>query len=137
MERQNGDALIFDASAWVEYALGSPKADTVASYLDGPSPVLTPASVIAGLNEAMLWNRIGRRIARQVMTFVKSRSVVVALDAELAERAGEFNHRRKRKVKGWGMLDSFVYSLAVARRGRVVTGDPHFSDLKGAVQTGT
>ncbi|MDV3292815.1 MAG: hypothetical protein LYZ70_00920 [Nitrososphaerales archaeon] len=114
-----------------------PESGTVASYLDGPSPVLTPASVVAGLNEAMLRNRIGRRIARQVITLVKSRSVVVALDADLAERTGELNHQRKKKVKGWGMLDAFVYSLAVARRGRVGTGDPHFSDLKGAVQTGT
>lgn len=136
MELPVGESLVFDAYAWVEYALDGPNADVVAAYLEGPSPVLTPASVVAELTEAMLRDHVETKLMDRVLAFVRSRSLVIAVDADVARRAGELNHERKKKVKGWGMLDSFVYAVTLLHGGKVVTGDQHFMNLKNAVYLG-
>jgi hypothetical protein len=52
------DAVVFDAYAWVEYALNSPYADMIAEKLSSTRHPLTPATVIGELKEAMLRHHI-------------------------------------------------------------------------------
>jgi len=125
--------IIFDSYAWVEYALGTEKAEKVAEYLDGEDEVYTPASVLAELKEAMFRQRIDEDAMTDIVTYIRSRSVVISIDAGLAELAGAVNLKNKKKIEGWGMLDSFVYAAAVAKSGRVLTGDPHFKGLPNVV----
>jgi predicted nucleic acid-binding protein len=129
----DGSPMIFDSYAWVEYALGTAKAGKVAEYLDGEEEVYTPASVLAELREAMLRHGIKENTATDIMTYIRSRTVVLSIDPNLAELAGVVNFRNKKKIKGWGMLDSFVYAAAMAKSGRVLTGDPHFKGLPNVV----
>src|ERR1700733_9484890 len=105
--------VIFDAYAWVEYALDSPKAETVARMLESSSEAFTPASVLAELKESMLRHGLRPSLIRRVLTFVRSRTIIAEIDAEIAEVAGETNFKqKKKKVKNWGMLDSFVLAVA-------------------------
>ncbi len=39
----------------------------------------------------------------------------------------------KRRVKGWGLADSIILTLARSADAKVVTGDEHFRSLKEAV----
>jgi len=128
--------VVFDAYAWVEYALDSPKAETVARMLESSSEAFTPASVLAELKESMLRHGIRRSRIRQVLTFVRSRTIVAEIDAEIAEVAGETNFRQKKKVKNWGMLDSFVLAVAAVKGGKVLTGDPHFKNMNDVIYIG-
>jgi len=130
------EAIVFDAYAWVEYALDSPKAEVVARYLEGASEAFTPASALAELNESMLRHGIRRDVIRRILTFVKSKTVIAEIDADIAEVAGEVNFRRKKIVKDWGMLDSFAYAVARVRKGKVLTGDPHFKGIDGVIYIG-
>jgi predicted nucleic acid-binding protein len=125
--------VIFDAYAWVEYALGTEKAGKIAEYLDGEEEVYTPASVLAELKEAMLRHGVKESAAKDIMTYIRSRTVVLSIDSDLAELAGLVNFRNKKRIEGWGMLDSFVYAAAMAKSGRVLTGDPHFKGLPDVV----
>ncbi len=68
-----------------------------------------------------------------IMKYVKSKTTVVKIDAEIAEKAGEINYEYKETIKGWGMLDSLVYAATVARKANVITGDPHFKDLPNVI----
>lgn len=136
MTASNEETVIFDAYAWVEYALDSPRAETVARVLDSSSEAFTPASALAELKESMLRHGIRQALVRRVLTYVRSRTIVADIDAEIAEVAGEVNFQRKKKVKGWGMLDSFVLAVAMVKKGKVITGDPHFMDIGDVIYIG-
>jgi predicted nucleic acid-binding protein len=130
------DVVVFDAYAWVEYALDSPKAERVARMLESSSEAFTPASVLAELKESMLRHGFRRSLIRRVLTFVGSRTIITEIDAEIAEVAGETNFKQKKKVKNWCMLDSFVLAVAIVKGGRVLTGDPHFKDMNNVTYIG-
>jgi uncharacterized protein with PIN domain len=133
----DNNVIIFDAYAWVEYALDSPKAERVAELLEGASEAITPASVLAELKESMLRHGIRARVMNRILTYIKSRTIVVGIDSAVAELAGEMNFTQKKAVRNWGMLDSFVYATAKLFRGIVLTGDPHFKQLKDVIYIGT
>ena len=128
-------AVVFDAYAWVEYALDSPKAALVGDLLDRASEAYTPASVVAELIDSMLRHGIAHETVDRILNFIRSRTVVVPIDSEIADRAGNLNFVKKKTVKDWGMLDSLVYATATDR-GSILTGDPHFKDIPGVIYIG-
>jgi predicted nucleic acid-binding protein len=109
---------VFDAHAWVEYALNGPHADMIAEKLSSARHPLTPATVIGELKEAMLRHHIPKSKISTVLLYVKNKSTVVNIDAEIAEKAAEINFQHKKTIKDWGMLDSIVYAVTILRRGR-------------------
>jgi uncharacterized protein with PIN domain len=129
--------VIFDAYAWVEYALDSSKAEKVAELLEKATEAITPASVLAELKESMLRQGIRSSVMNRIFAYIKSRTTLVEIDSTVAELAGEINFTQKRTIKDWGMMDSFVYATARVRRGKVLTGDPHFKDLRDVVYIGS
>ena len=131
------DTVVFDAHAWVEYALNSPHADTIAEKLSSSRRPLTPATVIGELKESMLRHHIPKSKISTVLLYVKSKSTIVNVDAEIAEKAAEINFQHKKTIKDWGMLDSIVYAVTILKKGQVITGDPHFKNLPQATYIGT
>ncbi len=132
----DNNVIIFDAHAWFEYTLDSPKAERVADLLQSASEAITPASVLAELKESMLRQGIRASVLNRILAYIKSRTTIVVIDSTVAELAGEINFAQKRIMKNWGMLDSFVYATAKVRHGRVLTGDPHFKQLKDVIYIG-
>jgi hypothetical protein len=63
----------------------------------------------------------------------KGRSAKRYLDYALAELAARTCAERRKKVGGWGLIDSVVLVTARMGDGKVVTGDRHFADLKEAI----
>jgi hypothetical protein len=108
----------------------------VAELLENASEAITPASVLAELKESKLRHGIKGGIIKKILTYFKSRTTVVGIDSTVAELAGKVNFSRKRTVKDWGMLDSFVYATSKLYRGTVLTGDPHFKHLKNVIYIG-
>ena len=131
------DIVVFDAYAWVEYALDGPYADMIAEeHSSAPHP-LTPATVIGELKEAMLRHLIPKSKILSILLYVRNKSTVVNIDAEIAEKAAEINFQHKKTIKGWGMLDSIVYAVTILKKGRVITGDKHFRKLPKVTYIGT
>jgi hypothetical protein len=55
------------------------------------------------------------------------------LHYELAVDAGKIDCEMKKKVRDWGLADSIVLCTARSLKGKVVTGDEHFRDLKEVI----
>jgi len=130
------DVVVFDAYAWCEYALDGPHAELIAKELSSVRQAFTPASVVGELKESMLRHRVKTGTISAILQYVKSKSSIVNIDAEIAERAGDLNFEYKKKIQGWGMLDSIVYSVTLLKKGRVVTGDIHFKKLPNVIYIG-
>jgi len=131
------DTVVFDAHAWVEYALDSPHADIIAEKLSSSRHPLTPATVIGELKESMLRHHIPKSKISTVLLYAKSKSAIVNVDAEIAEKAAEINFQHKKIIKDWGMLNSIVYAVTILKKGQLITGDPHFKNLPQATYIGT
>lgn len=67
------------------------------------------------------------------LKFIRTKTAVPALDDETAEAAGRISAERRRKVKGWGLVDSCVLATARSKGLKVVTGDEHFAGLSEAI----
>ena len=132
-KRSNDEIIVFDAYAWVEYALDGPSAGTVKDKLDEAVEAFTPASVIAELKESMLRHGVEGDIIAKVLDFVKARTSIVDIDSIISELAGEINFQNKKIIRDWGMLDSVVLAVSRAKSGRVLTGDPHFKRISNVI----
>jgi len=130
------NTIVFDAYAWVEYALDDPNADLVAEKLSMTQQALTPATVIGELKEAMLKHNIPRKKISAILNYIKNRSTIVNIDADIAEKAGEINFKHKKQVKDWSILDSLVYATAIIKKAQIITGDPHFKNLQNVIYIG-
>jgi len=124
---------VIDSYAWVEYATAGPAAEKVSEVLDSDEELATPASVIAELKESMLRHKIEKNKIEAVLEYIRSRSQVISIESIVAEEAGRINYENKKKIKGWDMLDSFVYASALLNDAKVLTGDPHFKGMKNVV----
>ncbi len=127
---------VIDAYAWIEYFRASKYGETAKEYIESADSV-TPSIVVAEVSrklqkEIELGNETPEgRLKR--LEFISATSQVVELDFELAVVAGKTDCDMKKKEKGWGLADSIVLCTARNLKGKVVTGDEHFRDLKEVV----
>jgi len=123
--------FVFDASAWVEYFKGSKKGLIVKECLEKGS-VATPTIVLAELSDKYCrenWNFWGKDFA-----FIGARSVLIELNALIAEKAGRLKNEVRRKYNNnFGLADAIIYVTALELKAKTVTADLHFRQLKEIV----
>jgi len=122
--------FVIDSYAWIEYFRGTDAGRRGKNYIEGKEGATASIS-IAELKEKYL--REGWRYFDADLLFITSVTTIVPVDKEIAVSAGEINFERKKKVKDWGMSDSIVLATARKASAKVVTGDPHFKDLKESI----
>lgn len=120
---------VLDTFAWIEYFAGSKQGERVRSYVEG-GEALTPSIVVAEFTDKYV--REGMNPDDR-LAFIRLKSAVLPLDDLIAEASGRISAERRRKVKGWGLVDSIVLATARASDASIVTGDEHFRDLPEAI----
>jgi predicted nucleic acid-binding protein len=97
----------------------------------------TPTIVIAELSRKLLYEVLAKRETMEgrenKLNFIKTSTLVIELNEEIAILAGEIDIERKKLIKGWGMADSIILATARVKGAKIVTGDQHFKDLKNNV----
>mgnify|MGYP001063585790 CR=1 FL=1 len=119
--------MLLDTYAWIEFFRGTDKGKKVREVLRAERCYTSIVS-IAELVEWCLKNNLGARIGEYARGMARG-SVVLGLDEQIAMIAGEINHERKKKMKGWGMVDSLILATAISYNLNILTGDSHFKDL--------
>jgi len=123
---------IIDSYAWLEYFMGSEAGRKVKEIIDNEADEkLTPSICLAETYAKILKTEDNEK-AELRRAFIKSRSALITLDEDLAVEAAKTDVAMKKKVQNWGLADSIVLSTARDRKGKVVTGDPHFKELDDA-----
>lgn len=121
--------MIIDAFAWVEFALGSRRGETVKECVEKEDTT----TLVTTLSELREYSLRTKRDFRSLHAFIRARSRIIGISEEMAIRAGELNHERKRMVKDWGMMDSYVLAASEILGENILTGDAHFRDVKNAI----
>jgi predicted nucleic acid-binding protein len=127
---------IIDSYAWVEYFKASTSGEIAKKYIED-SGSATPTIVVSEISRKLLKEiEAGNETTQgrsERLEFMRSSTLVMDLDFDLAVEAGKVDVEMKKKVKGWGLADSIVLTLAINKKGQVVTGDLHFKDLDNVI----
>ena len=127
---------IIDAYAWIEYFRASKSGEVAKEYIESTDSI-TPSIVVA---------EVSRKLQKEIesgnetvegrskrLEFISATSQVIELDFELAVAAGKTACELNKKAQGCGLADAIILCTARSLKGKVVTGDEHFRDLKEVV----
>ena len=115
---------LVDASAWVEWLVGSQAGSEVAGRLPDDAERLVPT--IVQLELAGWWSRErGEEYADQVVAFTQL-CCVVPLGTTIALAAAE-----ARRAHGLATADAIIFATARAHAAALLTCDGHFEGLPG------
>ena len=122
---------VIDAYAWIEYLIGSEIGIKVNEILEQENvEVYTCAVTVA---------EVISKVAREKQDVEKaydllvSNSQIVNADEELSKNTGVLHAEMRQTEKDFGLADAYVLATARKLKSKVLTGDPHFKDLKEAV----
>jgi len=128
--------FVIDSYVWIEYFRGTKRGEIAKKYIETENSA-TPTIVIAELSRKLLYEVLAKRETMEgrenKLNFIKTSTLVIELNEEIAILAGEIDIERKKLIKGWGMADSIILATARVKGAKIVTGDQHFKDLKNNV----
>ena len=116
--------VLVDTSAWIEWLIGSPTGDRLASHLPEQSDWLVPTIVQLELAK-WLTRELGEDEADQVIAFTQV-CQVIPLDTEIALAAAEACRTHKLAT-----ADAIIFASARQRGATLMTCDAHFAGLPG------
>ena len=117
--------MLLDTSAWVEFFIKSEKGELVKNILQTEKCCTSIVTLAEISNWALRENQNGK----ECLKFIVSIAKILNLTHEISFLAGELNFQRKKNVKNWGMVDSFILATALIYDLKILTKDNHFRDL--------
>lgn len=129
---------VIDAYAWIEYFRASKLGEIAKEYIesdDAATPTIVVAEISRKLQREIELNNETLEGRLKRLEFIRAKSRIIDLDFETAAEAGKIDVEMKKKVKGWGLVDSIILCTARNAKGKVVTGDEHFRGLEETVST--
>ena len=124
-------SYVVDAYAWIEYLDGSEPGAKVNRVLENEtSEVYTCAVTVAEVVSKVA--REGRDI-KLAYDVLLSNSQVINVDEELSKMAGLLHAEMRKKEKDFGLADAYVLATAKKLKSKILTGDPHFRNVKEAI----
>ena len=121
--------FVLDSFAWIEYYLGSRRGEKVKSFIESKK-CLTPTIVIAELSAK--YSKENKDFTDK-LKFMKFTTKIISLTDEIAEFAGKIKTNQRKIKKYFGLADSIIYATALSCDAKVISGDPHFEDIKEAI----
>ena len=120
--------MLFDTSAWVEFFQGTENSKRVENVLKSEEN-FTSIVTFAEIANWCLKNKIEDKI-KGYIEGIKNGSKVLDVDEAIVISAGKINYERKKIVKNWGMIDSFILATAKVYNLKILIKDNHFKDLE-------
>ncbi len=121
---------VIDAYAWIEYLDGSNSGKKVVSILEKNDDVYTCAITLAEVVSKVA--RMGKD-AKLAYDVLLSNSQIITVDEELSLQAALIHCEMRKTSKDFGLADAYVLATARKLKSKILTGDPHFQEVKEAI----
>jgi predicted nucleic acid-binding protein len=121
---------VIDAWAWIDYLDGVESGRRVGVAIENDEEVFTCALTMAEVVSRVARKGMNVKIAYDVLL---NNSQVVNLDEELSLEAGLLHFEVRKTVKDFGIADAYVLATARKLKAKILTGDPHFKNMKEAI----
>ncbi len=122
---------VIDTYAWIEYLIGSHKGEKVKGILENRTNNIFTS--IVSLSELVSIIKREGGDYNAVYYKVISLSKLAGVSPEFCKQVGVEHANMRTKVKDFGLADAFVLTVAKKLDAKIVTGDPHFKSIKGAI----
>ncbi len=123
---------VVDTWAWVEYLISSPAGEKIKEIVENDNnEIYTNSIVLAELISKASRENMDIKAAFDALA---SLSVIANInDPEFSREVGIAHAEMRKKAKDFGMGDAFVLVTARRLNAKILTGDPHFKNMKEAV----
>jgi predicted nucleic acid-binding protein len=121
---------VIDAYAWIEYLEGSASGRKVAAILEDNHEIYTCAVTVGEVVSKVA--RMGKE-AKVAFDILVSNSQIISVDEELSFETGLLHCEMRKTSKDFGLADAYLLAAARKLRAKILTGDPHFQEVKEAV----
>ncbi len=122
---------IIDSWAWIEYLLSTEKGLTVKRVLDNQeNEIFTHALSLAEISSRLSRSGISYREHLDSITMVSN---IVDINSDISARAGKLHSDTRKEIKDFGLIDAFVLLAVRDMSLKILTGDPHFKNIKEAM----
>jgi predicted nucleic acid-binding protein len=122
---------VIDAYAWVEYLIGSDAGAKVNEIIEKENVEAYTCAVTV----AEVISKVARdkQDVEKAFDILLSNSQILNVDEELSKKTGLLHAEMRKTEKDFGLADAYVLATARELKSKVLTGDPHFKNLKEAV----
>ncbi len=122
---------IIDAYAWIEYLEGSSRGVKIRNIVENSkNKVYTCAVTIAEIVSKFLRRNFDPETA---FNAIIADSHVISVNDKLSFVAGQLHAEMRKHVKDFGLADAYILACAKNYNAKIVTGDPHFKNVKDVV----
>lgn len=122
---------VIDSFAWIEYLKGSNRGMAVRKILeDAKNENSTPMIVLSEVVSSIKRQNMNVETA---LNFIFSLSNIEEVKKDDSIEAGLFHAEMRKKIRDFGLGNAFVVVTARHLGAKILTGDPHFKNMKEAV----
>lgn len=118
------DSKLVDSSVWLAYLFNGQHSELV----DLDEVLLLSALSLFEIKKKLSKTRLESNKISRSMEFIKKRSLVIPVSAEIAEKAVEISLEN-----GLSIIDSLIYTTSILNDSILITMDNDFRGLKNAV----
>lgn len=122
---------ILDAHAWIEYLIGSEKGEKINKIIEDPNNNIFTSLIT--LSEIISITKRENRDYEQAYKHMLYLSKLTGLSPEFSMEVGLLHADIKKRIKDFGLADTFVLAAARKLNAKVITGDKHFKGIKEAI----
>ncbi len=131
---------VYDTYAWIEYFRGSEKGVVVKRLLESQEGY-TPSIVLAEVARKYRREGFNEYDILKRLLFIVSKTEVVTIDIEVSMKASELylellELSKKLRLRTPSLADAIVYSIAMLKRDKLVTGDKLFRNIENVIYIG-
>ena len=120
-----------DTYAWVEYLIGSAKGETVRKLFRNEAHEFLTAE--SSLSELRGWALREKKDFGELFSVVKTNSHIEAVYLEDWLEAADVKSAMRKDMPDFGLMDALLVAKQKRHGGKIVSGDPHFKDMKNVV----
>ena len=126
--------ILLDTSAWVEYFEGSKAGSIVRDIVEDEEAPFTSLVTIAELSDAYHRGSIDAGLTwREIRNFVQFNSNLVDLDIEGMSKAGSLKAKKRKKIRGFGLIDAIILQCSIEIGAKLLTSDSHLAGEDNAI----
>ena len=122
---------VIDAHAWINYLIGNDIGKKIASIIENAeneifTDIITISEVISVIKRE-------NRDYEEAYNVLVSLSKIYPITLDFAKETGLLHAELKKRIKDFGLADSFILLTANKINAKVITGDEHFKSFKNVL----
>jgi len=119
---------ILDTYAWIEYFRGSAQGKKVKRIIENSRHTLI--TLESSVGELLLWCLKEDEEFKKLFTVVRNHSDIEPIYIDTWISAARIREEQRKNMKDFGLMDALILAKQKEIVGKIVTGDPHFKELK-------